>query len=126
VRERPSFVKCLVAFYAILDLRHLIPGSADAAQTERMRRFSPALHLTAASMPPPLLIARAGLDTPAVNTGIDVFVRDALHANVYLDVLTHPHGQHGFDVLDDDARSRDIIARAMAFATERLRGPEMG
>ena len=67
-----------------------------------------------------MLVARAGLDTPMVNTGIDIYVREAMVSNDYLDVLNHPQGHHGFDVLDHNARSRDIIARAMAFAGEHL------
>lgn len=120
LRERPSFLKCLVAFYAILDIRHLLPAGADAEQAERMRRLSPAAHVAHGSAPLPMLVARAGLDTPMVNTGIDIYVREAIASNDYLDVLNHPQGHHGFDVLDDDARSRDIIARAMAFAGEHL------
>jgi acetyl esterase/lipase len=121
LRERPSFVRCLIAFYALLDLRHLVPSGADDAQSERMRRFSPAAHLDVNAALPPLFVARAGQDMPAINTGIDVFVRDALAANAGLDLLTHPQGHHGFDILDDDARSRDIIERAIAFAKARLR-----
>jgi acetyl esterase/lipase len=75
LRERPSFLKCLVAFYAMLDIRHLVPSGADAEQAERVRRLSPAAHLAHGSIPLPTLVARAGLDTPMINTGIDIYVR---------------------------------------------------
>lgn len=120
LRERPSFLRCLVAFYAILDLRHLAPPNADTGLIERMHRMSPAAHLTNGSTLPPMLVARAGLDSPMINTSIDVFVRDALAANASLDVLNHSRGQHGFDVLDDEARSRDVIARAITFVQAQL------
>ncbi len=55
-----------------------------------------------------------------MNAGIDRFVEQALAANACLDVLNHPTGRHGFDILDDDARSREIIARAVEFLRSRL------
>jgi hypothetical protein len=55
-----------------------------------------------------------------VNRGIDVFIREALAANAFLDVANHSSGRHGFDFLDDDDRSRSIIAGALAFAKTHL------
>jgi acetyl esterase/lipase len=34
LRERPSYVRCVVAFYALLDLRHLTPSDAIAAHDD--------------------------------------------------------------------------------------------
>jgi dienelactone hydrolase len=64
---------------------------------------------------PPLLLARAGLDRPVFNEAMDRFAAEAIHRGAAVDLLTHPRGQHGFDVLDDDDRSREIIARTLAF-----------
>jgi hypothetical protein len=36
-------------------------------------------------------------------------------------VVNHAQGQHGFDVLDDNETSREIIARAIAFARTHLK-----
>ena len=69
----------------------------------------------------PIFIARAGLDQPMINETIDLFVQEALAGNVVLDVMNHPSGRHGFDILDDDDRSREIIARAVAFAQAHVR-----
>jgi hypothetical protein len=44
----------------------------------------------------------------------------ALAVNVSLDLLNHPAGRHGFDILDDDARSREVIARTIDFLRARL------
>jgi acetyl esterase/lipase len=57
LRERPPFVRCLLAFYAFLDLRDVVP-SPNAEQVERLRRLSPAAHVAAGA--PPVFIARAG------------------------------------------------------------------
>jgi acetyl esterase/lipase len=114
LRERPAFVRCLLAFYAILDVRLLLPPDADAERVARALAFSPAAHLGGATLP--IFVARAGRDSAVINTSIDGFVREALAANVSIDLANHSGGQHGFDVLDDDERSREIIGRAFAFA----------
>jgi len=119
LRDRPAFVRCLLAFYAILDVRHLLPPDSDAERIARAHAFSPAAHLGAAATLP-IFVARAGRDSAVINTSIDEFIREALAANVSLDFANHAGGQHGFDVFDDDERSREIIARAMAFAKTRL------
>jgi acetyl esterase/lipase len=69
LREQPSFLRCVLAFYALLDLRHLTPANAEPEQTQRMQVLSPAAHLAGSTFPP-MLVARAGLDTPAINTSI--------------------------------------------------------
>jgi dienelactone hydrolase len=85
----------------------------------RAQAFSPAAHLaTAAGLP--VFVARGGRDSAMINNSIDAFVREALTANVSLDLANHSGGQHGFDVLDDDERSREIIGRAFAFAQSRV------
>ena len=68
----------------------------------------------------PIFIARAGLDQPMINRTIDLFVEEALAGNAQLDLMNHPSGRHGFDILDDD-RSREIIARAVACAQVHVR-----
>jgi dienelactone hydrolase len=117
---------CLLAFYAILDIRHLMPANADVELTARAHAFSAAANLNAGGAELPMLVARAGRDAPTINTSIDVFVREALASNAPLDLLNHPRGQHGFDVLDDDPRSRDIIGRAVAFAKTHLESVAAG
>lgn len=120
LRERPPFLRCLVAFYALLDVRHTLPADADAELVARAHAFSPGAHLGAKSAGLPIFVARAGLDTPFVNESIDRFVREAMASNAPLDLVNHAQGQHGFDVVDDVARSREIIAHAFAFVNAHL------
>jgi acetyl esterase/lipase len=123
LRDRPAHLRALVAYYALLDLASVqgmvpqIPIPDDVA-----RDFS-----AAASFPagppydgPPILVARGGRDSTFINGTIDLFVQRALAANVPLDVMNHPAGQHGFDVLNDDDRSREIIARTIEFLKKHL------
>jgi acetyl esterase/lipase len=101
LRDRPGHVRCLLAFYAYLQ-----PAEAQVRSK-------------AAGLP--IFIARAGLDQPMINETIEHFVQEALAGNATLDCMNHPTGRHGFDILDDDERSREIIARAVAFAQAHVR-----
>jgi acetyl esterase/lipase len=119
LRTSPPYVRCLVAFYAVMDLRRFVGPDADAARLERAARLSPAVQV--AGTRTPIFVARAGLDTAGLNESIDTFVSQALSANVSLDVANHPAGHHAFDVLDDNVRSREIIARALEFVRARVK-----
>jgi dienelactone hydrolase len=59
--------------------------------------------------------AKGGLDRPNINQSIDRFVARARAAQAKIEVFEHTTGQHGFDVLDDDSTSREIIAKTIAF-----------
>jgi len=100
LRDRPEYVRCLVGFYPYL---------------------SPAEHVRNKVSGLPIFVARAGLDQPLINQAIDSFVQESLAGNAQLDVMNHPTGRHGFDILDDNDRSREIIARAVAFAQVHVR-----
>jgi len=121
LKGAPPYVRAIVAFYAALDLQEKPPGASEAITDDVRRDFSPAHHVgEEAGRTAPILVARAGLDHPWMNAGIDRFVQRALAANAGLDVLNHPTGRHGFDILDDDERSREIIARTVEFLRARL------
>jgi acetyl esterase/lipase len=116
-----SYIRCLVAYYALLDLQPLIPHLADVVSAATLRQFSPLDALQQAQTADiPLLIARAGRDRVEFNATIDEFVQAALTANLPLELLNHPGGQHAFDTLDDDQRSQAIIARTIAFLQQQL------
>lgn len=121
LRERPSYVRALVAYYAVLDLQEPAPGAESGLGPEVRRAFSP-LHALGedARSAPPLLVARAGLDTPWLNDGVDRFVEGALAKGATLDLLNHAQGRHGFDILDDDDRSKHVIRRTIDFLRDHL------
>jgi dienelactone hydrolase len=95
--ERPEFVRCVVAFYAILDCP--VPDV-------------------------PVFVARAGLDRiPGVNESINRFIREALEANAAVTLMNHPAGEHGFHNQNDDDRSREIIRCAIESMKTHLLKP---
>jgi len=128
LRARSPAIRCLVAYYTLLDLRPLASEDdlASATTMETLARFSP-LAVIEGSSPrtTPMLIARAGRDHPALNAQLDAFAQAALAANMPLDLLNHPEGEHGFDTRTDDARTREIITHTLAFLHARLNpGPD--
>ncbi len=123
LRERPNWLRALVAYYAALDLPPSASKADDGLGAEARSAFSPVHSLGEdARSAPPILVARAGLDQPWLNKTIDRFVQAALDSRAMLDLLNHREGRHGFDVLDDDERSRQIIRRTLDFLRDNLGG----
>jgi len=120
MRGEMPFVRCLVGFYAFMDIQQ-----SDYRKTEKpetIKSFSPITYLqTDASKIPPMFIARAGNDeVPMMLDSIDRFVSEALSKNTALTLVNHPQGVHGFDNQNDDERSREIIRTATEFVRLHL------
>src|ERR1700676_1432606 len=121
MRERSQFVRCLVAFYAYLDIQRS-PTHIENEGPETLRAFSPITQLQGdASSMIPMFVARAGQDEiPMMNDSIERFIAAALKANTPLTYMNHPAGEHGFDNQNDDNRSREIIRSALTFLDTHL------
>lgn len=63
----------------------------------------------------PLQIVRAGLDSYSLNRKIDEFLQRALKVDLPLDFINYLEGYHGFDILNDTPRSRQIMQQTVAF-----------
>lgn len=114
-RDAPPWLKAVVSYYAILDLP---PEGAAPGASERL---SPLRHLKSSARPvPPTFIARAGQDSPVINASVEAFVVAGLAKNITLELFTLPEGQHGFDLMNDDARTREALARTIEFLKARL------
>jgi acetyl esterase/lipase len=121
MRDKPEYVRCLVAFYAFLDIQQS-QLHRTYETPEAVKSFSPVTCLANdAGMIAPMFIARAGLDeTAAMNDSIDRFLREAISNNAAITFANHPQGVHGFDTQTDDERSREIIRSALAFMKTNL------
>jgi len=122
--ERPVFVRCLVAFYALLDVQQYAPPG-DTAALQYLKAFSPIAALPAdASSLMPMLIVRAGRDEiPTLNDALDRFVAKALAANAPITVMNYPAGGHGFDSFDhegDQECATQIIRASIGFMRTHL------
>lgn len=122
LREMPGYVRCAAAFYAMLDVRNLLPPGADEKALAAATALSPVTYLRSSGPKLPLFVARAGQDSPMVNIGLDAFVHAALATNAELDFMNHPAGAHSFECLTDDQRTRDILASAITFMRRHLTG----
>ena len=84
LRKKPDYIKCVVAYYARLDMR----GIEEAEQTLNkvtLYRFSPVAALEAADASSiPIFLARAGLDKPDWNRSSETFIEVALSKLVQL------------------------------------------
>ena len=120
LRRRPDWLRCGAGFYMIWDLGPL-RASLPSATDDSIRRWSCLSALDGQTLDlPPLLLARAGRDNAAILEGTDAFVRRARERGIDLTVLDHPTGRHGFDTLDNDDRSREIIRLALDFFVRHL------
>jgi len=123
LRGDATFIRCLVSYYALLDL------SASAARLgespQALDKFSPLAWLNKPyGYLPPVLIGRAGLDSTDINRSVEAFVFRMFALNADINLLNHPLGRHGFDVYDDDEQSRDVMAATVAFLKSRLARPD--
>lgn len=121
MRDKPEFIRCLVALYAYLDIQRS-PSHIENESADTLRAFSPIVHLQGdVSSMVPMFVARAGQDeVPMMNESIDGFLAAAVAANVPLTYMNHPLGEHGFDNQNNDHRSREIIRAALAFLEAHL------
>jgi dienelactone hydrolase len=107
----PPYLKCAVAYYPML-----------ATQPAQPRELVPLELLRATRKPLPLLLVRAGRDTPELNAGIDAFVKEARRRNAPLTLIELPEAHHAFEFTDDVESSRDAMRRTGAFLNQHL-GP---
>jgi len=70
----------------------------------------------------PVFFVRAGLDQPLTNQSFDGRIAAGIAANAPWTVLNYPGGHHGFDVLDDNDLSREIIEETFRFAQLAISG----
>lgn len=121
LRESPQYVRCMVAYYPVMDLQFMRKAIPAEITDEVLKEFSPVYQLNKAGKnTAPIFIARAGRDDAELNSTIDRFVQEAMSKNIQIDVSNHPEGQHGFDVLDNNKRTHEIIKRTLEFVKANL------
>ena len=63
----------------------------------------------------PTLFVRAGLDTPGLNRALDALIARALAANAPVSVVGYGAGAHGFELVNDNVLTREIIDQVLSF-----------
>lgn len=130
LNSAPEQIKCLVAYYGVMDLQLFIPTLPDTltqAQRENIIHTLEAFSLInllqeKSKAIPPILIAKAGLDNPFTNDSIDNFVSNANTQGIAVELLEHLEGHHGFDSVDENEKSREIVKATLDFLKKHLTG----
>jgi dienelactone hydrolase len=68
----------------------------------------------------PVLLGRAGLDSPNLNAAMDRFAQRALAANAPITILNVHNGHHAFDLVDDDDQSRAAVQATLDWMAAQL------
>jgi dienelactone hydrolase len=68
----------------------------------------------------PSFFAKAARDAGFLNDGVDSYVARARKARIEVRSMLHPRGLHGFDYLNHDRRSRQILGQAVEFMQRAL------
>ena len=128
LKSTPDKIKCLVAYYGVMDLQPFIPTlPATLTETQRenivhtLESFSLINLLQEKPKTiPPMFIAKAGLDNPFTNNSIDNFISSASTQDVSVELAEHTEGHHGFDSVDQQERSREIVKATLNFLKKHL------
>jgi len=115
LRERPAYVRAIAGFYTVWDLAFMHESPRPVTDEEIHEWSATAALGSSAKGLPPILVTIADRDSPALVSGADAFSARAREIGVHVRVERHPTGQHGFDVRDDDGRSRELIRDALEF-----------
>jgi len=104
----PEYLRCLVVYYGDLTLPLNRVFALEKATTAHFA---------------PILLVKGGKDENVSPELIDMFVQQATTKGIQVELLVHPTGVHGFDVLNDDDQSREIIKKTIAFLQAHLLAP---
>jgi acetyl esterase/lipase len=121
LRQPRPFIRCLAAFYSILDIRDS-DHHRRFLKPDQLDLFSPAKQLEEhAATAPPIFLMRAGRDqVPGLNAWMEKFLDVAIRKNAQITLMIHATGAHGFENTNDDARSREILKAAIEFMKTQL------
>ncbi|MEW6364928.1 MAG: hypothetical protein AB1714_09845 [Acidobacteriota bacterium] len=127
LREPLDYIRCVVSYYALLDAGQPVRSPGRQALPDAVaERYSPVRYVSEKNPHiPPIFIGRAGLDSVDINRSVDEFLARAFACGVTVELANHPAGQHAFDILDDDTRSREIIARTIDFLKSNAFGDRL-
>lgn len=97
-----AHVRCLVVYYGMV-------SASDDPNPPRVRADLP------------VMVVRAGREGSAeLDTRLVAYVQALLRANAPLTLVNHTTGHHGFDLVDDDERSREIVRDTLRYFAGHL------
>ncbi|MFE7031585.1 alpha/beta hydrolase family protein [Streptomyces sp. NPDC057621] len=113
----PPWLRCLALTYPILAP---LPGWGAVGP-----RFDPvgALRTAAGKPAPPVVLTRAGLETPQIAATVREFVTTAKETKAPVEIIDVPHGRHGFETDEPTDASREAVAGAVRTVLAHLARP---
>ncbi|MFS8199806.1 alpha/beta hydrolase [Streptomyces sp. CWNU-52B] len=112
----PPWLRCLALTYPIMAP---LPGWGAVGP-----RFGPVSALRAAgATPPPVVLTRAGLETPQIAATVEEFVTAAQEVKAPVEIVEVPHGRHGFELDEPTDESRAAVSRAVRAVLAHLERP---
>ncbi len=108
--EPPVWLRCVALSYPLL---------APPPGTNLDARFHPVEAIGGAGSLP-LLLTRVGRERAEITATVNAFMAAAHRHRVAVDAIEIRDGQHGFDVLDHNDRSRSAVTDAMSWVTAVL------
>ncbi len=125
LRDKPSYLRCLVIFYGAMAIQAFPGDRADQVPPAILDEFDLARYLEEApERVPPILLAQGARDYPVLNEALDAFARRAEALGIEVQTFTHPQGDHAFDLGNNDLESRRIVRAALEFMVEKLERSE--
>ncbi|GAA2295257.1 alpha/beta hydrolase [Streptomyces hawaiiensis] len=111
--QPPAWLRCLAASYPILAP---LPAWGLAES-----RFHPVRAVEEAG-PLPIVLLRAGRETPEIAATVEAFVTAAEKCAARLEVVDVPNGHHGFETLDAPEETVPALQHAMRSVVTHLTG----
>ncbi|MEU1404832.1 alpha/beta hydrolase [Streptomyces sp. NPDC005728] len=111
--QPPAWLRCLAASYPILS-----PLPNWGLNDSRFRPVRAVAHAGAL----PIVLLRAGRETPEIAATVEAFVTAAKDCGAHLELVDVPNGHHGFETLDAPEETRSALRHAMRSVVTRLTG----
>ncbi|MFF0886765.1 alpha/beta fold hydrolase [Streptomyces sp. NPDC003456] len=109
----PAWLRCLAASYPVL--APLPNWGLTGSRFHPVRAVAHAGGL-------PVVLVRAGLETPEIAATVASFVAAAEDCGARLELVDVPNGHHGFETLDPPEETRPALLRAMRSVIAHLEG----
>ena len=119
--ERKDYLRCAVLYYGLLLTPDQKFRDSIIALTKQVNFSIGGIdQIKYLHNDLPLYVVRAGKDMEIFKNVEDYFIATALSKDIPLTLVNYTDGQHGFDMYDDNDRSRSIIKTTLDFLKYNL------
>ena len=121
LKQKPDWLQCVAVYYGVMGMETFKDMGNIPIKVDDPELYDPLpVLLMQSDWRIPLFIAQAGKDNPGINHQLNRFLQAAMDNGWPVEYWNHHLGQHGFDILNNDNRSKLIIKRTMTFLQESM------